>query len=137
MKESRKLNLILNKDGHGTINYKIALPKKWIDELGFNENDKQATVEIDNKKIIIRKDEDKMERIDIRNFDFENRKGETLYCIEMVTNDKEEISKEIYACSCEKEAIEKTEEMNKHNQDNRYKFIQINYLVQEDYFEAV
>ena len=78
-----------------------------------------------------------MKRIDIKNFDFENRKGETLYCVEMVTNDQEEISKEIYACSSEKEAIEKTEEMNKHNQDNRYKFIQINYLVEEDYFEAV
>lgn len=55
MKELRKINLITNLDGHGSLNYKISLPKKWIDELGFTKEDRQAIVEFDNNKIIIRK----------------------------------------------------------------------------------
>lgn len=55
MKELRKLNLITNTDGHGNLNYKIALPKKWIDKLGFTREDKQAIIEFNNNKIIIRK----------------------------------------------------------------------------------
>ena len=55
MKELRKINLITNLDGHGSLNYKISLPKKWIDELGFTKEDRQAIVEFDYNKIIIRK----------------------------------------------------------------------------------
>lgn len=57
MKEIRKANIILNKDGHGSDTSKISLPIKWIRELNFNINDKQAIIEIFEKKIIIRKKE--------------------------------------------------------------------------------
>lgn len=73
-----------------------------------------------------------MERIDTYNFDFEKRKGEILHCVEMVTNDNEEISKDLYECKTEKEAIENAEKMNKNNNDKRYKFIAINYLVEDN-----
>ena len=73
-----------------------------------------------------------MKRIDVKDFDFENRKGEILHCVEMVTNDNEEIGKDLFEFETEKEAIEKAEEMNKTNQDNRYKFVAINYEVKED-----
>lgn len=73
-----------------------------------------------------------MERIDINNFDFENREGEILHCIEMVTNDKEEIGKDLFECETEEIAIEKAEELNNNNNDKRYKFITINYLVKDD-----
>lgn len=55
MKEFRKINLITNLDGHGSLNYKISLPKKWIDELGFTKEERQAIVEFDGNKIVIRK----------------------------------------------------------------------------------
>lgn len=73
-----------------------------------------------------------MKRIDIHNFDFENREGEVLHCIEMVTNDEEEISKDLFECETEEIAIEKAEELNNNNNDKRYKFIAINYLVKDD-----
>lgn len=55
MKEIRRMNIITNLDGHGTLNYKMSIPKKWADDLGFSEKNKQAIIEIDNDKIIIRK----------------------------------------------------------------------------------
>ena len=77
-----------------------------------------------------------MKRIDVKDFDFENRKGEVLHCVEMVTNDNEEIGKDLFEFETEKEAIEKAEEMNKNNQDSRYKFVAINYEVKEDELSA-
>lgn len=55
MKEFRKANIITNLDGHGTLNYKMAIPKKWANELGFTNNDRISLIEINEKKIIIRK----------------------------------------------------------------------------------
>ena len=55
MKELRKINLITNLDGHGSLNYKISLPKKWIDELGFTKEDRQAIVEFDYNKMFKQK----------------------------------------------------------------------------------
>lgn len=73
-----------------------------------------------------------MKRIDVHNFDFEKRKGEILHCVELVTNDEEEISKDLFECETEEIAIEKAEELNNNNNDKRYKFIAINYLVKDD-----
>ena len=73
-----------------------------------------------------------MKRINVKDFDYENRKGEILHCVEMVTNDSEEIGRDLFEFETEKEAIEKAEELNKNNQDNRYKFVAINYEVKED-----
>lgn len=73
-----------------------------------------------------------MERIDVYNFDFEKRKGEILYCIELVTNDKEEIGVDLLECETEEEAIKEAEERNESNTDKRYKWIAINYLVEDD-----
>lgn len=89
---------------------------------------------IDKNTILIKlKKEGKvMERIDINNFDFKNREGEVLHCIEMVTNDEEEIEKDLFECQTEEIAIKKAEEMNKNNRDKRYKFISVNYLVKDN-----
>lgn len=51
--EKRNLKLIANKDGHGTINYKIALPKIWIDKMNLNEEKRNVVVSFDKNKIII------------------------------------------------------------------------------------
>ena len=64
--EKRILRIIKNKDGHGTINYKLSLPKKWIEEMGVTDN---VSVEFNNNKIIIYKEETKMKKVK-ENMDF-------------------------------------------------------------------
>lgn len=53
--EIRKANIIFNKNGNGFQSNKITLPVGWIKEMNFSENDKQAIIEFDSNKIIIRK----------------------------------------------------------------------------------
>lgn len=61
--EVRELKLIKNKDGHGTINYKICLPTKWINSLGL-EKEEKVIVYLDNNNIVIKSKEDfKMDEI--------------------------------------------------------------------------
>ena len=59
--EYRELKLITNKDGHGTINYKICLPAKWVKNLKLQN---KVIVFTTNNAIIIKNKEDfKMEEI--------------------------------------------------------------------------
>ena len=61
--EARELKLIKNKDGHGTINYKICLPTKWINFLGL-EKEEKVVVYLDNNNIVIKSKGDfKMDEI--------------------------------------------------------------------------
>lgn len=53
--EKRNLKLIVNKDGHGTTNYKIALPKVWIDKMDLSQENRNVIVSFDENKIIIEK----------------------------------------------------------------------------------
>ena len=53
MKETRKLKIIRNKDGHGTMGYKIALPSKWISKMDL-DNKEYAILEFNCKEIIIK-----------------------------------------------------------------------------------
>ena len=53
----RLLNIIFNKSGSGSINTKISLPKKWIDTLELNEENRSIIAEFkeDTKEIILKK----------------------------------------------------------------------------------
>lgn len=104
-----------------------------VDENG-NLKEIVSANNIDKNTILIKlkKEEKIMERIDIYNFDFEKRNGQILNCVEMITNDEEEIGKDLFECETEEIAIKKAEELNKTNNDKRYKFIAINYLVKDD-----
>lgn len=53
--EKRNLKLIINKDGHGTINYKLSLPKTWINKMNLSEKNRNVIVSFDENKIIIEK----------------------------------------------------------------------------------
>lgn len=53
MDEERKLKIIKNQDGHGTICYKISLPTRWIKCMGLDVQD-YATVEFKDNSIIIK-----------------------------------------------------------------------------------
>ena len=61
--EVRELKLIKNKDGHGTINYKVCLPTKWIKYLELEKEEKIIVYINDNIIIIKSKGEFKMEQI--------------------------------------------------------------------------
>lgn len=58
--ERRNLNLIINKDGHGTTNYKISLPKIWVDQMELSDTNRNVIMSFDGKKIIIEKGVDIM-----------------------------------------------------------------------------
>lgn len=54
--DKRKIKISENLDGHGTVGYRISLPKKWIAEI-FDKDIKEKYVELkfDGEKIIIEK----------------------------------------------------------------------------------
>lgn len=54
--EKRVLNLIVNKDGHNNLNYKINVPKKWIDKMGLSEVDRKVLLEFKENYIVIKKE---------------------------------------------------------------------------------
>lgn len=58
--------------------------------------------------------------------------GKTLKCIELVTNDDEETSTEIYILEDNENQNELCNELNEHNNDKHYKYITIDYKVQDD-----
>lgn len=55
MKEFRKANILFNKTGRGATTTRLTMPVGWIKEMGFNDKDRQAIIEIDKNKIVIRK----------------------------------------------------------------------------------
>lgn len=57
--------------------------------------------------------------------------GDTLYCVEWVTNDDKENGLDIYVSNKEN-YIDDAEIENKYNQDKNYKYIAIEYTVQDD-----
>lgn len=54
--ETRRIKISENMDGHGTIGYRISLPKTWISKLFDNETkEKYVNLEFDGEKIIMKK----------------------------------------------------------------------------------
>lgn len=47
--EGKKVKLILNKSGNGNINPRIPIPFSWFKILGFNEEDYEAEIILDEK----------------------------------------------------------------------------------------
>lgn len=55
--EKRKLKIIRNKDGHGTMNYKVSLPAKWIKQMNLDKQE-YATLIYSNNNIVIKNKEE-------------------------------------------------------------------------------
>lgn len=55
--EERKVKLILNKSGNGNINPRIPIPFSWFTSLGFNEEEYEAEIILDeqNKELKVKK----------------------------------------------------------------------------------
>ena len=63
MEETRKLKIIKNKDGHGTMGYKIALPSKWIEIMGLDKTDYATLIFKDNSITIKNKEKKNMKLV--------------------------------------------------------------------------
>ena len=55
--EVKKVKLILNKSGNGNINPRIPIPFSWFNALGFNEDEYEADIILDEEKqeLIVKK----------------------------------------------------------------------------------
>ncbi len=53
--EERKLKVSLGKSGNGYTNPKIGLPKKWIDDMGITQENRDVVVTYKDGKITIEK----------------------------------------------------------------------------------
>lgn len=58
--EIRKTKIIINKSkgnsGSGSVNYKIALPSKWINELEISNENSYVNISFDGEQIVIKKE---------------------------------------------------------------------------------
>ena len=61
--EIRTTKILFAKNGNGYTTTRITLPVPWVKELGFNDADRTATLKFDGKKIIINKEDFKMEEM--------------------------------------------------------------------------
>lgn len=52
----RKANIIFAKNGNGFVTTKITLPVPWIKKLGFDIENRNAIIELNDNKIVIKKD---------------------------------------------------------------------------------
>ncbi|MGC2872270.1 hypothetical protein ACDL92_03080 [Ihubacter sp. mB4P-1] len=59
MIEERNMRLIIVKAGgtagKNSLTYKISLPSKWVKEMGFSLDDRNAVIAFDGEQITIRK----------------------------------------------------------------------------------
>ena len=65
--ETRKVNVMFQKGGSGSISTRVALPKSWIDKMGITTDQREVTIEFDGERIEVRKmnvKEKLFERID-------------------------------------------------------------------------
>lgn|SRR5574344_545801 len=60
MIEERKANMMFNKNGNGSVTTRITIPVNWARQLGFTEEHKNGIMQLNENKIIIEKEENKM-----------------------------------------------------------------------------
>lgn len=55
--EERKLNIIFNKSGSGSINTKVSLPVTWVKQMGITKDNREVIAEFNEEKqeIVIKK----------------------------------------------------------------------------------
>lgn len=52
-KETRELNMIVNKSASGSVGFKLSIPKPWAAALGVDLNNRTVVASFDGDKIII------------------------------------------------------------------------------------
>jgi antitoxin component of MazEF toxin-antitoxin module len=51
----REAKITYGKNGQGFTTNRVTLPVPWVKELGFTKDDREAEIELEDDKIIIRK----------------------------------------------------------------------------------
>ena len=67
MLEQRKINMMFQKGGSGSVTTRLAIPKTWVDKMGVTQDEREVIVEFDGERITVRKMNEMdrlMERID-------------------------------------------------------------------------
>ena len=67
MLEQRKINMMFQKGGSGSVTTRLAIPKTWVDKMGVTQDEREVIVEFDGERIMVRKMNEMdrlMERID-------------------------------------------------------------------------
>ena len=67
MLEQRKINMMFQKGGSGSVTTRLAIPKSWVDKMGVTQDEREVIVEFDGERITVRKMNEMdrlMERID-------------------------------------------------------------------------
>lgn len=65
--ESRKMKMMFQKGGSGSVTTRLAIPKSWVDKLGVTQENREVIIEFDGEKVMVRKmnDADRLtEKID-------------------------------------------------------------------------
>lgn len=55
--EKRNIKIMYSKNGYGNENTRISLPVKWLRQLGFTKEERNAIIYLKNNSIIIKKGE--------------------------------------------------------------------------------
>jgi len=53
--ETRKVNVMFQKGGSGSVSTRVALPKSWIDKMGITPDQREVTIEFNGERIEVRK----------------------------------------------------------------------------------
>ena len=67
MLEQRKINMMFQKGGSGSVTTRLAVPKSWVDKMEVTQDEREVIVEFDSERIMVRKMNEMdrlMERID-------------------------------------------------------------------------
>lgn len=67
MLEQRKINMMFQKGGSGSVTTRLAVPKSWVDKMEVTQDEREVIVEFDGERIMVRKMNEMdrlMERID-------------------------------------------------------------------------
>lgn len=67
MLEQRKINMMFQKGGSGSVTTRLAVPKSWVDKMEVTQDEREVIVEFDGERITVRKMNEMdrlMERID-------------------------------------------------------------------------
>ena len=137
------MKLRANKNGNGKIgNYTFSIGSNEAKSLDFLTEDGlskelEKIIDVENSQLIIKVQEDNnMKKID-SNFNYSERIGEKIWCVECVTNDANEYSIEVYECRNQETAKKECENLNARNHDKKYKFIVIEYTICDDHLQCI
>lgn len=78
--EERKINVMFNKSGSGSMTTRIALPKSWVDKMNVTSDEREVSLVFDGERI---------EVIKMKNNEFKTYKAAVEYLIKIADTEKQ------------------------------------------------